>query len=123
MIVMAMGNRNGVNMQVFDLVEHGHAFPAHQFRVDAGIEQDAKSLHFHHPSAGADALRWIQIRNVHAGSLKIDRSNANAIRDFLRWKGVMKSQALLSAPLRPWALFWWQQVGHQEREVRSPEQI
>jgi hypothetical protein len=77
--MVAMGKCYSVNVQVFDLVEHRHALLAHQFGVDAGIEQDAKSLHFHHPSAGADARRWIQIRNVHAGSLEIDSSNANAI--------------------------------------------
>jgi hypothetical protein len=85
MVVVAMGNGDGVKGVVLDFIIHGYPGPTFQFGVDPGIQQDAKAFHFHHPSTGANALRWIQIRNLHAGSLWIERPNSNVISAVL-WK-------------------------------------
>jgi hypothetical protein len=76
---MAVGDGDGIDVQVFNIIVHRYPSPTFKLGVDSGIQEDAKTFHFNHPSAGSDAFGWIQIRNMHAGSLEIDSSNANAI--------------------------------------------
>ena len=65
MVMMAVRQGNGIDLQVLDPIIHRHGRQPFQLGIDAGIEKDAVIGHFDHPGACSDAVRRVEINNVH----------------------------------------------------------
>ena len=65
MIMVAVGQRDGVNLQVlhrFIQWERGKAFA---LRVSPGVHQKLVPIDGEHPGTGSDVVVWIEVRYPH----------------------------------------------------------
>ena len=66
MVMMAVRQGNGIDLQVLDPIIHRHGRQPFQLGIDAGIEKDAVIGHFDHPgaapmpSAGLRSIMFIE---------------------------------------------------------------
>jgi hypothetical protein len=44
--------------------------------MSSGIQKHTMPFHLHHPGAGADFIRWVQVRNPHASRISIPKDSA-----------------------------------------------
>ena len=67
MIVMAMGQGDGVDLQILDRLverERGESFA---FGVGPGVHQELMAIHRQHPGTGSDVVVRVEIRDPHRG--------------------------------------------------------
>ena len=78
-IVVAMRDRDGVQLLIFDEVIAGQALHALAFGMNTSVEEEAVSFDLDEPGGGADSSIRIEIRDPQSGSVPISVAVATAI--------------------------------------------
>ena len=65
MIVVAMRDSDSIDFKILDTPKIWHGCQALELGVDTRVQQDAVTIHLHHPPAGPDAIGWIEINEIH----------------------------------------------------------
>ena len=65
MVVMAMGDGDGVHLFLLDQVVERQGAPAFEPGMGAGIHQQPMPLHFDKPGRGADVCVRVEVEDLH----------------------------------------------------------
>ena len=65
MVVMAMGDGDGVHLLVLDQVIQRQAVPALALGMDAGVHQQPMAFHLDKPGRSADVFVRVEVDDLH----------------------------------------------------------